>query len=115
MRIEEPGGPDAATVDVFCPVYQVTIFEPLDEPADLPPEQRSVMASEWKLRDVDVPEVLAWAKEKAGPHNYVVEVATPVVAGEALLLRLFGQDPTWGDPAPDSTYHYVPGVTSDQF
>jgi hypothetical protein len=45
MRIEEPGGPDAATVDVFCPVCQVTILEPLDEPADLPPEQRSVMAN----------------------------------------------------------------------
>jgi len=113
MRVEEPGGPDAVTMDVFHPVYQVTIFEPLDEPADLPPEQRSVMANEWKLHDTDVDQVLAWAREKAGAHRYVVEVATPQFGGSARLMRLFGTDPTWGSPVPDAVYQHVPGVTPD--
>ncbi|HTF48870.1 MAG TPA: hypothetical protein VK735_15605 [Pseudonocardia sp.] len=83
MRVEEPGGPDAVTVDIFHPVYQVTIFEPLAEPADLPPEERSVMANEWKLHDAEVTEVFEWAKKNAGSHQYVVEVATPQVDGSS--------------------------------
>jgi len=114
MRVEQPGGPAAVTVDIFHPAYQVTIFEPLDEPADLPHEERSVMANEWKIYDAEVTEVLEWAKDNAGANQYVVEVATPQAGGSAKLLRLFGNDPTWGEAVSDSVYQYVPGVSPDQ-
>jgi hypothetical protein len=81
----------------------------------LPPEERGVMANEWKIYDQDVPEVLEWAKDKAGPNDYVVEVATPQFGDSSRLLRLFGNDPTWGEPLGDATCQYVPGVTPDQF
>jgi hypothetical protein len=114
VRIEEPGGPDAVTTDIFHPVYQVTIFEPLAEPADLPPEKRSVMANEWKLYDAEVTEVLQWAKDRSGTNDYVIEVATHQVGDSAKLLRLFGNDPTWGEPISDAVYQHVPGVSPDQ-
>jgi hypothetical protein len=114
MRIEEPGGPDAVSISSLHPVYQVTIFEPLDEPADVPPEQRSVEANEWKLHDVDVDQVLEWARGKAGSLAYVVEVAAPLPGGKSKLVRLFGNDPTWGEPLTDAVYQHVEGVTPDQ-
>src|SRR5882757_1777134 len=41
MRVEEPGGPDAVSMNLDHPVYQVNIYERLDEPAGAPEEQRA--------------------------------------------------------------------------
>jgi hypothetical protein len=98
MRVEEPGGPDAVTVNPDRPVYQVNLFK-RSEAADTPEELRGYHVSEWKLHDADVTEVLAWAKEKAGSDPYLVSVASALDNGESHLLRLYGQDPNRGEPA----------------
>ena len=61
MRVEEPGGPDAVTIDPDQPVYQVNIFLLAPESVGVPGHALSYNVHEWKLHDADVPEVLAWA------------------------------------------------------
>jgi hypothetical protein len=95
MRVEEPGGGDAVSVNPDRPVYQVNIYRRSDDP-DTPDELRGYHVSEWKLRDADVIEVLTWAKEQAGASPYVVSVASALDGGESHLLRLHGQD-LWPD------------------
>lgn len=97
MRVEEPGGQDAETVDPDQPVYQVNIYKRSEDP-DTPEELRGYHVSEWKLRDAEVTEVLVWAKEQAGSSPYVVSVASALDGGESHLLRLYGQDPNRGEP-----------------
>jgi len=36
MRVQEPGGPDAVTINPDQPIYQVNVFTRLSEPADVP-------------------------------------------------------------------------------
>lgn len=96
MRVEEPGGGDAETVDPDQPVYQVNIFKRSNE-ASTPEELRGYHVSEWKIRDADVTEVLTWAKEHAGSSPYVVSVASALDGGASHLLRLFGQNPNLGE------------------
>ena len=97
MRVEEPGGGDAETVNPDRPVYQVNIYRRSEDP-ETPDELRGYHVSEWKLRDADVIEVLTWAKEQAGASPYVVSVASALDGGESHLLRLHGQDPNRGEP-----------------
>ncbi len=76
MRIEPPGNPNPVSMDPDKPVYQVTFWERLSEPADVPEEQRGFEAAEWKLHDTEVTEVLSWAEREAGPgRTYIVHVA----------------------------------------
>ncbi len=100
------------TVDPDRPVYQVNIYQRLAEPARLPEEQRGYEVSEWKLHDVDVPEVLAWAAEKASGQPYTVAVASAETDGDAYLIRLHGSDPTRGAIFTDP-YVLAPDVVPD--
>jgi hypothetical protein len=97
VRIEEPGGRDAVTIDPDAPVYQVNIFR-LTSDASIPEAMRGYHVYEWKLHDVDAPEVFTWAKDKAGNDPYTVSVASATDHGESHLLRLYGRDPNRGDP-----------------
>lgn len=95
MHIEQPGNPNPVSGNPDQPVYQVTFWERLSEPAHLPAEQRGFEAAEWKLRDAEVTEVLDWAEREVGPgRTYTVHVASTSDDGNATMLRLLGQDPT---------------------
>lgn len=94
VRVEEPGGPDAVTVNPERPVYQVNIYTRLSEPADVPEKSRGFVVSEWKLHETEVCEVLAWAQENAEGHPYTVAVAAVDEGDGADLIHLFGEDPT---------------------
>jgi hypothetical protein len=74
MRVEEPGGPDAVTIDPDHPVYQVNIYKRFNDP-DIEDELRGYHVYEWKLHDSDVPEVLAWAGNSVGRAPVEVGVA----------------------------------------
>jgi hypothetical protein len=117
MHIEEPGGTDAESTSLDNPVYQVTIYERLAEPAELPEGERGYCAYEWKLHDAEVSEVLAWAGEKAGESPYTVEVASVVIDGESHLLRLCGHNPTRGseDNVTSGPYALSTDVVPDQW
>jgi len=78
------------------PVYQVNIYERLDEPAGAPEEQRAYHVHEWKLHDAEITEVLKWAEQKAGGGEYTVEVASVISDGDSHLLRLYGHNPNRG-------------------
>ena len=112
MRVEEPGGPDAATVNPERPVYQVNIYTRLSEPVNVPEESRSFVVSEWKLHETDVREVLAWAQENAGGAPYTVAVAAVDEGDGADLIHLWGEDPTrvYTSRKP---YLLAPGVLVD--
>ena len=112
MRVEEPGGPDAVTINPDQPIYQVNVFTRLSEPADVPEGQRGYRVSEWKLHETDVPQVLAWAAEKAGGRPYIVSVASAESGDDAYLIRLFGQDPTRGE-AFNGPYDLASDVVPD--
>ena len=109
MRVEEPGGPDAVTIDPDRPVYQVNVYQRLAEPAEVPEQQRGYHVSEWKLHDGEVPEVLAWAAEKAAGRPCTVAVASAEIDGDSYLIRLLGHDPTRGDTFNDP-YVLAPDV-----
>jgi hypothetical protein len=94
MRSEPRGSEKPVTQDPDQPVYQVTFWERLAEPADLPEKERGFGASVWRVHDAEVTEVLAWAKERATTQPYMVHVATPPEDGHSELIRLYGQDPT---------------------
>src|SRR5882672_5455739 len=112
MRVEEPGGPDARSFNLDHPVYQVTIFERLAEPADVPEDERGYHLHEWKIHETDVAEVLAWAAAKAAGQAYTVEVASVEIDGESHLLRLQGHNPNRGGP-PSEPYFLAPDVVPD--
>lgn len=112
MRVEEPRGGDARSFDLDNPVYQVTIFERLAEPAELPEEERGFHLHEWKLHETEVAEVLAWAAAEAAGRVYTVEVASVEVDGESPLLRLQGDSPNRGGP-PSEPYVLAPDVVPD--
>lgn len=94
MRIEEPGGPDAASINPDSPVYQVDVYTRLSVPFDVPEEQRGFEVAEWKLHDADVDEVLAWAAERAAGRSYTVSVAAAEEPDHNYLIRLCGHPPT---------------------
>jgi hypothetical protein len=95
MRSEPRGAEKPVTIDPDNPVYQVTFWERLAQPGELPEAERGFEASSWKVSEADVTEVLAWARERAGSRQtYVVEVAATAEDGCSELLRLYGQDPT---------------------
>ncbi len=98
MRIEEPGGPNAVTVDPDRPVYQVNLFLPGDYPTEVPDDMRGYRVEEWKIHDAEVLDVLRWAEDRAGVHPYTVSVASASVDGDSYLLRLSGRDPNQGEP-----------------
>jgi hypothetical protein len=50
MRVDEPGGPDAVSINPDQPVYQVNIFKRVDAEG-IPEEMSPHPVSEWKLRD----------------------------------------------------------------
>jgi hypothetical protein len=109
MRVEEPGGPDALSMSLDHPVYQVTIFERLAEPAEVPEEQRGYHLHEWKVSEAEAGEVLAWAAAKAAGQEYTVEVASLEIDGESHLLRLHGHNPNRVGP-PSEPYVLAPDV-----
>ena len=112
MRVEEPGGPDARSFNLDHPVYQVTIFERLAEPAEVPEDERGYHLHEWKIHETEVAEVLVWAAEKAVGQEYTDEVASVEVDGESHLLRLHGENPNRGGP-PSEPYVLVSDVVPD--
>jgi hypothetical protein len=101
-------------MDPDSPVYQVTIFERLSEPADVSEEQRGHHAHEWKLHDADVTEVLAWAKDKAGTNDYSVEVASVIDDGDSYLIHLYGQNPLRSS-GPSEVFQLAPDVIPDKW
>jgi hypothetical protein len=108
MRVEEPGATNAVSPDPDRPVYQVNIFTRLSEPADVPEERRGFLVEEWKLHDVEVPEVLVWADDKAAGRPYTVGVASCETGYDAYLIHLFGEDPNRGIDFDDEPYRLGP-------
>lgn len=96
MRTEHPAAENLASCDRDSPVYRVTFWRRLDEPADVAEERRGYEAEEWDIADADVTSVLGWADRNSAGGTYTVHVATPPEDGKSDLLRLFGVDPTRG-------------------
>jgi len=75
----------------------VNVFTRLSSPLTCRRGSVATACPEWKLYEADVPQVLAWAAEKAAGRPYIVSVASAESGDDAYLIRLFGQDPTRGE------------------
>lgn len=96
MRVEQPewGVPRATSADPERPVFYVTFWrrDPSDD--DRPVEQRAYESQEWDVSEADIRQVLEWAADRAGTNGtYTVEVASPVIDGDAGRILVYGRNP----------------------
>lgn len=98
MRFIDPPLDDLRSEDPESPAYEVTFWERLSEPTELPEHQRGFLASVCQLTDADVKQVIAWADTRVGPHRtYQIKVAVASRDDGLNLVWLFGDNPAAGD------------------